>query len=44
MTHSGYGSQREIKMKGQKLGALQASNTKKHLFQMMAQNRRFSKE
>ena len=42
MTSSANGIQREIKVKGQKLGSEKASNTLEQLFQMMAPNQRFS--
>ena len=42
MTNSANGIQREIKVKGQKLGAVHISSTLEQLFQMKAQNRRFS--
>ena len=42
MTNSANGILREIKVKGQNLGTLQASSTSEQLFQMMAPNQRFS--
>ena len=42
MTNSAIGIQREIKIKGQTLGTVQASSTLEQLFQMMAPNQRFS--
>ena len=42
MTSSANGIQREIKVKGQKLGTVKASSTLEQLFQMMAPNQRFS--
>ena len=42
MTNSANGIQREIKVKGQKLGTVTSSSTLKQLFQMMAQNQSFS--
>ena len=42
MTNRVKGIKREIKIKGQKLGELQASSTLEQLFQMKAQNWRFS--
>ena len=37
MTNSANGIQREVKVKGQKLGTVKASNTLEQLSQMMAQ-------
>ena len=44
MTNSVNGIQGEIKVKGQKLGTVTASSTSEQLFQMMAPNKRFSKD
>ena len=43
ITNSASGIQREKKVKGQKLGTVQASSTLEQLFQMLALNQRFSK-
>ena len=42
MTNSANSIQREIKVKGQKLGTVIASSTSEQLFQMMAPNQKFS--
>ena len=42
MTNSANGIQREIKVKGQKLGTEKVSSTLERWFQMMAPNQRFS--
>ena len=42
MTNSANGILREIKVKGQNLGTVQASSTSEQLFQMMAPNQTFS--
>ena len=42
MTNKANGILREIKVKGQNLGTVQASGTSEQLFQMMAPNQRFS--
>ena len=42
MTNSANGIQREIKVKWQKLGTITSSSSSEQLFQMMAQNQRFS--
>ena len=42
MTNSANGIQREIKVKWQNLGTVQASSTSEQLFQMMGPNQRFS--
>ena len=42
MTNSANGIQREINVKGQKLGTVTTSSTLEQLFQMMAPNQRFS--
>ena len=42
MTNCANGILREIKVKGQNMGNLQASSTSAQLFQMMAPNQRFS--
>ena len=44
MTNSANGIQMEIKVKGRSLNQWQASSTLEQLFQMKAQNRRFSQE
>ena len=43
ITNSANGIQREINVKGQKLGTVTTSNSSQQLFQMMAQNQRFSR-
>ena len=42
MTNCANGILREIKVKGQNMGTIQASSTSAQLFQMMAPNQRFS--
>ena len=42
MTNSANGIQREIKVKWQKLGTITSSSSSEQLFQMMAQNQRFT--
>ena len=42
MTNCANGILREIKVKGQNMGAIQATSTSAQLFQMMAPNQRFS--
>ena len=42
ITNSANGIQREIKVKGQNLGTIQASSTSEQWLQMMVPNQRFS--